>query len=210
MAIPTSSAAPPFDAYRRRRLALIERMAKGGGGIALIPTSPERTRNRDTHYPYRADSYFQYLTGFAEPEAVLAIVRGLPRFDGRAAFSTWSYRVATNACLDELRRRRRRPVADGSFDDEDRGPTAVDRRSSTFDDGVATRLEVDAALAELAPEFRAAVVLRDLCALDYAEIADVLEIPPGTVRSRIARGRAQLADRLGNQTDPTERPTPAP
>jgi len=76
MAIPTSSAAPPFDAYRRRRLALIERMAEGGGGIALIPTSPERTRNRDTHYPYRADSYFQYLTGFAEPEAALAIVVG--------------------------------------------------------------------------------------------------------------------------------------
>lgn len=76
MAIPTSSAAPSSDAYRRRRLALIERMAEGGGGIALIPTSPERTRNRDTHYPYRADSYFQYLTGFTEPEAVLAIVVG--------------------------------------------------------------------------------------------------------------------------------------
>ena len=54
-------------------------------------------------------------------------------------------------------------------------------------------------------------MLRDLCQLDYAEIAEVLDIPPGTVRSRIARGRGQLADLLaGNQTDPSERPTPAP
>ncbi|TND01209.1 MAG: Xaa-Pro aminopeptidase [Rhodocyclaceae bacterium] len=65
-----------FEAYRQRRLALIERMTRGGGGIALIPTSPEQPRNRDSHYPYRADSYFQYLTGFTEPEAVLVIVVG--------------------------------------------------------------------------------------------------------------------------------------
>ncbi|MDP2821484.1 MAG: aminopeptidase P N-terminal domain-containing protein [Sulfuritalea sp.] len=63
----------PFEAYRQRRLLLIERMARSGGGIALIPTAPEQTRNRDTQFPYRADSYFQYLTGFTEPESVLAI-----------------------------------------------------------------------------------------------------------------------------------------
>jgi Xaa-Pro aminopeptidase len=61
-------------ACRQRRLALIERMQLGGGGVALVPTSPEQARNRDTHFPYRADSYFQYLTGFTEPEAVLVIV----------------------------------------------------------------------------------------------------------------------------------------
>ena len=65
-----------MNPYRQRRLALIECMARGGGGIAVIPTAPERTRNRDTHYPYRADSYFQYLTGFTEPDAVLVIVVG--------------------------------------------------------------------------------------------------------------------------------------
>ena len=65
-----------FEAHRQRRLALIERMASSGGGIALIPTAPEQTRNRDTHFPYRADSYFQYLTGFTEPEAVLMMVVG--------------------------------------------------------------------------------------------------------------------------------------
>lgn len=54
------------------------------------------------------------------------------------------------------------------------------------------------------------MVLRDVCELDYAEIAEILEIPPGTVRSRIARGRAQLADHLGNQNDPSRRPTTEP
>jgi RNA polymerase sigma-70 factor (ECF subfamily) len=52
--------------------------------------------------------------------------------------------------------------------------------------------------------FRAAVVLRDVCTLDYAEIAEILDIPPGTVRSRIARGRALLANRIGGN------PSPAP
>jgi Xaa-Pro aminopeptidase len=65
-----------FAAYHQRRLSLIERMTRSGGGIALIPTAPEQPRNRDSHFPYRADSYFQYLTGFTEPEAVLVIVVG--------------------------------------------------------------------------------------------------------------------------------------
>lgn len=144
----------------------------------------------------------------ATQEALIAIVRGLPRFDGRARFSTWAYRIATNACLDELRRRRRRPVV--GLPDREGSGEPVDHRPGPAD-GVADRIDIDAALAELPHDFRAAVVLRDLCQLDYAEIAEVLEIPAGTVRSRIARGRALLADRLaGNQTDPTERPTITP
>ena len=65
--------AEEISVYRGRR----ERLARAiGEGIALIPTAPERTRNRDSHYPYRFDSYFYYLTGFTEPEAVLVIVGG--------------------------------------------------------------------------------------------------------------------------------------
>src|SRR5215510_9108215 len=59
--------------YQRRRAALAAAM---GGGVAIIPTAPERVRNRDAHFPYRFDSYFYYLTGFREPEAVLVIVAG--------------------------------------------------------------------------------------------------------------------------------------
>ncbi len=64
------------------------------------------------------------------------------------------------------------------------------------------RVDVDAALAALLPEFRLAVVLRDLCDLSYEEIAVVMEVPVGTVRSRIARGRGVLADLLGNDSGP--------
>ena len=59
--------------YAGRRQRLIELM---GEGVALIATAPERVRNRDSHYPYRFDSYFYYLTGFIEPEAVLVLVAG--------------------------------------------------------------------------------------------------------------------------------------
>lgn len=139
----------------------------------------------------------------ATQESLVAIVRGLARFDGRAAFTTWSYRVAANACLDELRRRTRRPVAGFEGHEPNEGVT--------FEDAVIADLSVHAALQELPLEFRAAVVLRDLCGLDYAEIAEILSIPPGTVRSRIARGRALLADRIGGNRSPApDRPTPEP
>ena len=145
----------------------------------------------------------------ATQEALLAIVRGLDRFDGRAAFSTWSYRVATNACLDELRRRRRRPIP--GLSDDELQPANVTSGATDVDEHVVAQLTVDAALQELPVDFRAAVVLRDVCALDYAEIAEVLGEPPGTVRSRIARGRALLAARLGgNPQAPSDRPRPEP
>jgi Xaa-Pro aminopeptidase len=62
-----------INSHRERRRRLIDRM---GEGVAVIPTAPEKLRNRDTSYPYRPDSYFHYLTGFPEPEAVLVLVAG--------------------------------------------------------------------------------------------------------------------------------------
>src|SRR5512147_2076051 len=59
--------------YAARRLRLAAAMAEG---VAVVPTAPERIRNRDTHYPYRYDSHFWYLTGISEPEAALVIVAG--------------------------------------------------------------------------------------------------------------------------------------
>ncbi|MDD3328750.1 MAG: Xaa-Pro aminopeptidase [Zoogloea sp.] len=63
----------PFQARRAR---LLQTMQEAGGGVAIIPTAPERIRNRDTHHGYRFDSYFYYLSGFREPEAVLVLVAG--------------------------------------------------------------------------------------------------------------------------------------
>jgi RNA polymerase sigma-70 factor (ECF subfamily) len=141
----------------------------------------------------------------ATQEALLAVVKGLPRFDGRSAFTTWCYRVATNACLDELRRRARRPRLVLPDDDQAGAPGGSE---PSLDDTVSARLDIDAALADLPEDFRAPIVLRDLCRLDYAEIAEVLDIPPGTVGSRIARGRAALRTSLGgNPAAATDRPT---
>ena len=124
--------------------------------------------------------------------------------------------MATNACLDELRRRARRPRP-GLPDDLGQGDHSdVGASPAAGIEVLPDRLAIDAALEPLPEEFRAPVVLRDLCDLDYAEIAEALGIPPGTVRSRIARGRAQLADLLtpGNQDPdpgrPTDHPHPGP
>ncbi len=140
----------------------------------------------------------------AAQEAMIAIVRGLPRFDGRSALSTWIYRIATNASLDELRRRRRRPVPERGRHvfDGDAGP-AEPRAAGDLAAMVTARLTLDEALASLPPDQRAAVVLRDLADLDYAEIAETLQIPIGTVRSRIARGHAALAAMLGEEPEPS-------
>jgi len=100
----------------------------------------------------------------ATQESLLAIVRGLDRFDGRAKFSTWAYRVATNACLDELRRRCRRPTPGlPEYETAEQDP-----RSDAPDiaDGLADRIVLDSALAKLPVEFRAPVVLRDQLGMD--------------------------------------------
>ena len=180
------------------------------------------------------------LTGDADDacqEALIKITRSLPRFDGRAAFGTWAYRIATNASLDELRKRKRRsllhsinPRTDGSDGVE---PEVIDPMAAKRIDAIDDRLAIDEALRELSDDFNAAVVLRDVADIDYDEIADILEIPVGTVKSRIARGRAALAASLrlddpltqlvsthdkvrsateeirisGNQTTDQERPT---
>jgi RNA polymerase sigma-70 factor (ECF subfamily) len=144
----------------------------------------------------------------AAQETLISVVRGLPRFDGRSRVSTWIYRLAVNASIDELRRRARRPAVGldsgresarvGAIAGRSDAPGATTAAGAPLDDleSVPDRVDIDVALRRLPAEFRAAVVLRDLCGLDYAEIAEVLSVPAGTVRSRIARGRALLAKEL--------------
>ena len=137
----------------------------------------------------------------AAQDTMLSASRGITRFDGRSAFGTWLYRIATNVCLDELRRRRRRPEPSPLDDRAGRGSTDVRSRTDPFG-SVMAKVDVDAALMRLPIEFRAAVVLRDLCDLGYEDIAEVLGVPVGTVRSRIARGRGMIADQLGDTGEP--------
>lgn len=146
----------------------------------------------------------------ATQEALIAIVKGLARFDGRARFSTWAYRVATNACLDELRRRARRPVP-GLSDDRNNESFVASSKPRDPAEIVSAKVDVDAAISQLPEEFRVAVVLRDLAGLNYAEIAEVINIAPGTVRSRISRGRSRLSDLIsGNHPPQSQRQNTQP
>jgi RNA polymerase sigma-70 factor, ECF subfamily len=150
----------------------------------------------------------------AAQEAMIAIVRNLDRFDGRSSFGTWVYRIATNASLDELRRRKRRAVPNVNDADEHPHHDRADPSANVRTEALGDHLALDAALRSLPDDYRLPVVLRDVADLDYADIAAVLDIPTGTVKSRIARGRAALAAALSNEggnqrTDP-ERPSRAP
>ena len=131
-------------------------------------------------------------------EAMVQVVRKLDRFDGRSAFGTWAYRLTANVCLDELRRRKRRPSPSEFGADvpvADAATASVDKQM------------VEQALEQLPDDYRAAVVLRDLCGYDYAEIAALTDVPIGTVRSRIARGRGLLAGIIGNPDGDGDRPS---
>ena len=158
------------------------------------------------HYD-RVHSVCRRITGSASDgddacqEALIKIVRNLPRFDGRSSFGTWAYRIATNASLDELRKRQRRPSLhtvrpSSAGDDDERSIDPADDAAGRQIDRIDDQLAIDAALEGLSEDFRVVVVLRDVVDLDYQEIAEVLDIPLGTVKSRIARARAQLADVL--------------
>jgi RNA polymerase sigma-70 factor (ECF subfamily) len=137
----------------------------------------------------------------ATQEAFLSVFRKASQYRGTAAVSTWLYRITVNACYDLLRRRRRRPSEPlpEHFDPAD--PSAGDAFLS-----VELRPDLEQALAQLSPEFRTAVVLSDVHALSWPEVAEVLDIPVGTVKSRVFRARRQLAALLGNQIPVEEHP----
>lgn len=146
----------------------------------------------------------------ATQNALISIARGFEKFDQRSAISTWIYRIATNAALDELRRRRRRRSR-SLVDAADRMVEVPDPRSHEAVTSVVSKDAMETALSRVPEEFRLPLVLRDVADMEYDEIARLLDIPPGTVRSRISRGRARLAlewsNIEGNPQTTRERPT---
>ena len=121
-------------------------------------------------------------------EAFVRAWKGLRRFRGESSFRTWLYRVALNVARTEQARRRNvlrwfRPAADSPE------PESAEEPIDTI---LARRQAVERALQSLPEDLRAAVTLRDLHGLEYREIAKILDIPIGTVESRIFRGRERL------------------
>jgi RNA polymerase sigma-70 factor (ECF subfamily) len=148
-------------------------------------------------------------------EALVKVLEGLDSYDGRSKLSTWIIRVAMNCCLTELRRRtvRRRhdrpaPPATGEAGALGRGPETGSWRSASGEprggelpparsvEQAETTATLLRALARLDPDMRCILVLRDLQDLDYQQIGAVLDIPVGTVKSRLFRARLALRSAL--------------
>ena len=135
----------------------------------------------------------------AAQEAFLAAWQGLPNFRGDAAFSTWLYRLASNACVDLLRREgRHRDAAGPSFNDEVPNLEVPDTAASPHNlaERAELRTQVEEGLAALSPEHREVLILREIHQLSYDEISRILNLDSGTVKSRISRGRRQLRNFL--------------
>ena len=120
----------------------------------------------------------------------------------KGSFQTWITTLARNLLVDHFRRTRLDRASDSldaSFDGAEDGPTMGDRLADPRPSqeqhvaGLELKVRVQNALKQLSPELREAVILRDLEDMDYKEISQVLRIPEGTVKSRISRGRGELA-----------------
>lgn len=126
-------------------------------------------------------------------ETFVRAYRAIARFRGESAFRTWLSRIAVNVVRTHLDRRGRRPVTvdppahDPDMDMLDSLPSSDDLETS-----VGQRRAIDRALAELPPDLRTVITLRDVQGLEYHEIATVMNVPMGTVESRVFRARRRL------------------
>ena len=145
------------------------------------------------------------LTGSAEDaadlsqESFLKAWRGLASFHGESSFSTWLYRLTSNACIDFLRAEARRKSAGPSLDDEDSGlanqlPDRAPSLQAQLEEKE-LRQALEEGLRQLSPDHRQALALRQ-AGLSYAEIAQAVGVEEGTVKSRIARARLALRNFL--------------
>lgn len=138
----------------------------------------------------------------AVQDALVSAYRAASGYRGEAAVTTWLHRIVVNACLDLARRRTARPttpLADS--------PALAIAAHDTLGERE-TSAEILAALRELPIEQAAAIVLVDVEGYPVAEVAEMLEVPSGTVKSRCARGRSRLAERLQHLAP--RNPDPAP
>ncbi|MCA9100363.1 MAG: sigma-70 family RNA polymerase sigma factor [Planctomycetales bacterium] len=162
-------------------------------------------------YQDRLFGTMAHLTGCPEEaedvvqEAFVQAFVRLETFGGRSSFYTWLYRIAFNVSASRQRRRRPRVSLDELGETRGLDPVADGARPEAALDADERAALVHRALETLSEEHRAVLVLREMEDCDYETIAEVLEIPVGTVRSRLSRARSQLRDRLRDVLAPDSR-----
>jgi RNA polymerase sigma-70 factor (ECF subfamily) len=132
----------------------------------------------------------------ATQETFLTAFRKAEQFKGNSALGTWIYRIAVNTCYDQLRKQRRRrtdPMPDHL--------EPIDHAAEDAVESAGLRPEIQQALAGIPEDFRVAVVLSDIEGMGLPDVAELLGVPVGTIKSRVFRGRRLLARELGNQTE---------
>jgi RNA polymerase sigma-70 factor (ECF subfamily) len=135
----------------------------------------------------------------AVQDALVSAYRSADKFRGESAVTTWLHRIVVNSCLDRARRRQARPTV--PLPEIETGAVAM--RSAQPPPDSDTALTIQAALQRLPAEQRVPLVLLDMQGYSVAEIAEILGVAEGTVKSRCARGRARLAVMLGHLRAPT-------
>ena len=132
----------------------------------------------------------------ATQETFLTAFRKAAQFKGNSALGTWIYRIAVNTCYDQLRKQKRRRA-----DPMPEHLEPIDQAAEDAVESAGLRPEIQQALAGIPEDFRVAVVLSDIEGMGLPDVAELLGVPVGTVKSRVFRGRRLLARELGNQTE---------
>ena len=181
-------------------IQLVKRVQKGDKGAfdLLVLKYQHKIVNLVMRY---VGNYTEALD--VSQEAFIKAYRALPRFRGDSAFYTWMYRIAVNTAKNHLAAQRRRPM-DIELDLQD--PEQYDLHSKLKEtdtpEGVALSHElqetVEKAIAALPDDLRTAIILRELDGMSYEEIAQTMECPVGTVRSRIFRARDAISKKVGS------------
>lgn len=130
-------------------------------------------------------------------EAFLKIWRKLDSFNQDASFGTWAYRLASNTCIDFLRKEKKRRDVPLFSEDDDGEETQLLLPDQRYDPEAIVQqrdlqASLEAALESLEPQYRQILTLRELCGLSYSEIGSQLQLKEGTVKSRLARAREQV------------------
>ncbi len=208
MLFPTAAAAEPAPAARTMTEPLSDHRlleATREGDEAAFAEIVRRYRNQITNYTYRMTNDYELAVDLAQ-ETFMRVYAAAERYQTSYAFSTYIYRIATNLAISELRRRKRRRLVslNGFFGGRDGAPEeaaeldppdACPLQDAALVDGE-RRAAVARAIATLPEKYRAPLVLRDVEERSYEEIACILGMNEGTVKSRINRARTFLRDKL--------------